>query len=70
MLAAFAQKGYRIIRTPDELKSAASGRMLGLFADEDMNFELDSDLRREPLLADMTRAALEALSRDNPNGFV
>ena len=70
MVAAFAQKGYRVVRTPDELQAAKAGRLLGLFADEDMNFELDRNAQREPLLADMTRAALDTLSRDNPNGFV
>jgi alkaline phosphatase len=70
MIAGFAQKGYRIARTPAELQNPAAGRVLGLFADEDMGFELDRDAAQEPVIADMARAALAALSRDNPNGFV
>ena len=70
IVAAFAQKGYQIARTPTEMKSANGGRLLALFADGDMNFELDRDAAKEPATAEMARAALDVLSRDNPNGFV
>ena len=70
MMAAFAQKGYQVARTPQEMKSANGRRLLALFADGDMNFELDRDPAREPDTAEMARAALDVLSRDNPNGFV
>lgn len=43
-----------MVRTPDGLQAAKSVKLLGLFADEDMNFELDRNAQREPLLADMT----------------
>ena len=70
MVAAFAQKGYQLARTPAEMKAAGGRRLLALFADEDMNFELDRDPAKEPSTAEMARAALNVLSRDNPNGFV
>lgn len=70
MVAAFAQKGYHIARTPEELRSAGGKRLLALFADGDMSFELDRDAAKEPSTAVMARAALDVLSRDNPNGFV
>jgi len=70
MVAAFAQKGYHVARTPEEMRAAGGRRLLALFADGDMNFELDRDPAKEPSTAEMARAALDVLSRDNPNGFV
>src|SRR5882672_3688471 len=70
MIAAFAQKGYRIARDTRELKNAGGAKLLGLFADEDMAFEIDRDPAREPSMAEMARAALDALSSSSPNGFV
>ena len=70
MVAAFAQKGYRIARTSEEMKAADGGRLLALYADEDMDFELDRDAAKEPSTADMARAALAVLARDNSKGFV
>jgi len=70
MIAAFAQKGYQIARDTRELKNARGAKLLGLFADEDMAFEIDRDPAKEPSMAEMTRAALDALSSASPNGFV
>src|SRR5258707_211954 len=65
MVAAFAQKGYRIARTPEEMMAADARRLLALFADEDMDFELDRDAAKEPSTADIARAALGVLARAN-----
>jgi alkaline phosphatase len=70
MIAAFAQKGYAIARNTQELKGAKGAKLLGLFADEDMAFEIDRDPAKEPSTAEMARAALNALSGASPNGFV
>jgi alkaline phosphatase len=70
MIAAFAQKGYAIARNTQELKGAKGAKLLGLFADEDMAFEIDRDPAKEPSTAEMARAALDALSGASPNGFV
>ncbi|HEX9277405.1 MAG TPA: alkaline phosphatase, partial [Casimicrobiaceae bacterium] len=70
MIAAFEQKGYRIARDTRELKNADGAKLLGLFADEDMSFEIDRDPAKEPSMAEMARAALKALSSASPNGFV
>jgi len=70
MIAAFAQKGYRIARDTLEMKNAKGPKLLGLFADEDMSFEIDRDPAKEPSMAEMTRAALATLSGVSPNGFV
>lgn len=67
-LAAFRSKGHALVRNAAELKAARGARLLGLFAEESMDFaiELPAD---QPSFADMTRAALEALSADSPQGF-
>src|SRR5262245_55395481 len=70
IIAAFRAKGYQIARNTAELKSAAGARLLGLFADEDMDFEIDRDPAQEPTTAEMAAAALRALSQQSPNGFV
>ncbi len=70
IIAAFRAKGYQIARNTAELKAATGTRLLGLFADEDMDFELDRDPAKEPTTAEMAAAALRVLSRDSPNGFV
>ena len=70
IIAAFRAKGHQIARNTAELKAASGARLLGLFADEDMDFELDRDPAQEPTTAEMATAALNALSRQSPNGFV
>jgi alkaline phosphatase len=70
ILQAFRAKGHRIVRNTAELNAASGARLLGLFADEDMDFEIDRDPAQEPSTAEMTAAALKALSSENPNGFV
>jgi alkaline phosphatase len=70
IVAAFRAKGHQIVRNNAELKAATAAKLLGLFADEDMDFELDRDPLREPSTAEMAAAALKALSQQSPNGFV
>jgi len=69
IVAAFRAKGYQIARTTAELNAASGARLLGLFADEDMDFEIDRDPKQEPTTAEMAVAALKALSQSS-NGFV
>lgn len=59
------QAGYVYVCTAEMLAGLdldAAPKLLGLFADDDMPFPA------EPTLAEMTRAAIQVLSR-NPNGF-
>lgn len=70
IIAAFRAQGYQVARNTAELKAANGTRLLGLFAEDDMDFELDRDPTREPTTAEMTTAALKALSRESPAGFV
>jgi len=68
LLAALKQKGYMIITNPEELKSASSSKLAGLFAEVDLAYDLDRDPAKEPSLAEMTGTAINLLSR-NKNGF-
>jgi alkaline phosphatase len=70
MIAAFRAKGYQVARTPAELQAAAGPRVLGLFDDGDLDFEIDRDPRAQPSMADMAAAAIRILAQGSPNGFV
>ncbi len=70
VITAFRAKGYQVVRNPAELKAAAGAKLLGLFADDDMDFEIDRDPAKEPTTAEMAAAALKVLSQAGPNGFV
>jgi alkaline phosphatase len=70
IVAAFSQKGYQIVRMPQELTSATGPRLLALFADESMAFEIDRDPATQPSFTEITQAALRVIARDAPNGFV
>ena len=70
MVAQFRAKGYEVASTPQELRAATGPRLLGLFADADMDFELERDPDEQPSFVEMTEAALRVLSQGSPNGFV
>jgi alkaline phosphatase len=70
IIAAFQSKGYTVARNTAQLKAASASRILGLFADEDMAFEIDRDPVEEPTTAEMAAAAIKALSMNNDQGFV
>jgi alkaline phosphatase len=70
IVAAFRARGHQIARNTAEVKAATGPRLLGLFADEDMDFEIDRNPAQEPTTAEMAVAALRALSQQSPNGFV
>jgi alkaline phosphatase len=69
VVAAFRAKGYQVVTTSAELGGAAGAKLLGLFSDDDMDFEIDRDPAKEPTTAEMATAALKALA-PSPNGFV
>jgi alkaline phosphatase len=70
MVAAFRAKGYQVASTPAELQAATGPRVLGLFDDEDLDFEVDRDPKTQPSMAEMAAAAIRILSQGSPNGFV
>ncbi|MHB9097260.1 MAG: alkaline phosphatase [Syntrophales bacterium] len=70
IVAQFRAKGWQVATNTAELKAATGPRLLGLFADEDMDFDIERDPVKEPTMAEMTAGALKVLSQASPNGFV
>ena len=72
LVAVLKKRGYAFIETREELLGLppATQKVWGLFADGAMAYAFDRETLRsgEPSLAEMTRKALEILSR-NPKGF-
>jgi len=69
MFAAFQKQGYVNVSNKQELEKAARSKVLGLFSQRDMPFDLDRDKATEPSIADMTRAAIRLLHDQSPKGF-
>jgi alkaline phosphatase len=75
MFAEFEKKGFHVVRMKDEmLRSKAGKPLLGVFHESGLPYSLDhfADAKLVadiPTLADMTRKAIEQLSK-NPHGFV
>ena len=61
----FQSKGYQYLATPEELSQANATKLLGLFAAEDLDYEIDRDPKETPSLANMLSAGLKALNRSN-----
>ena len=70
VIAAFRAKGWQVARNNAELAAVSAPRVLGLFADDDLDFEIDREPAKEPNTAEMAAAALKALAQTNANGFV
>jgi alkaline phosphatase len=62
-------RGFTYATTGEELAAASGERLLGLFSDEDYLDPIGPRPAGEPSLAEMTDAALRALSRDE-DGFL
>jgi len=69
VVAAFRAKGYQVATRPSELAAASGPKLLGLFSDDDLDFEIERDPAREPTTAEMATAALKALGA-SAAGFV
>lgn len=74
VIEAFKAKGYQYINTPEQLNQIKSIKLLGLFADEDLDYEIDRNSQETPNLAQMVTAALQVLNQDSKKsknrGFV
>jgi alkaline phosphatase len=66
------QKGHAFIQTRDELIHAEGKKVWGMFADDALanDFDRAKFAPQEPSLAEMTRAALRLLSRNNKGFFL
>lgn len=70
----FAQKGYRVARTREEMMGVAQGKALGLFTSSHLPYWVDHKnspelLRTVPTLAEMSRKAIDLL-KGSSNGFL
>ncbi|MCE5223102.1 alkaline phosphatase [bacterium] len=70
MLQILKEKGYDFIETRDELIAQKKPKVWGMFADNDMSYEMDRQTfhPEQPSLAEMTEKAIELLSK-NKKGF-
>ncbi len=64
-----AAGGFDVVLDRNAMLASDSDRLMGLFAPENLPFELDRDLETVPSLVEMTAKAIEILSR-NEGGFV
>lgn len=64
LYADFAAKGYSVVRTREELAASRGSRLLGIFFDGHMPYDIDRVHQgvAVPSLAEMTAAALQVLS--------
>jgi len=62
IIEVFKGQGYQYINTPDQLETVQTSKMLGLFAVEDIDYEIDRDPKAMPSLAQMVSVGLRVLS--------
>jgi alkaline phosphatase len=69
-VAVLRQKGYQVIETRAELLTLSSGRVFGMFSQSHMEADIDraTFAPQEPSLEEMTRKAIEILSK-SADGF-
>ncbi|MCX5811543.1 MAG: alkaline phosphatase [Proteobacteria bacterium] len=63
-------RGYDFVETKTAMQNSTSRKLWGMFADDDMAYEFDRRIfcPGQPALSDMTKKAIEILSK-NPKGF-
>jgi alkaline phosphatase len=66
---AMAGRGFDVVYDRESLLASDADRILGLFAEENVPYELDRDMETVPSLTEMTAKAIEVLSRDE-DGFM
>ncbi len=64
------QNRYAVVETAEEMKKAQGEKILGLFNQGNMLFEIDRKGSQEPSLAEMTTKALEVLSKKEQGFFL
>lgn len=71
LYALFREKGYGVVRTPEELQTANESRLLGVFASSHLPYEIDHRFQgvKAPSLREMAEAALKRLAAYR-QGFV
>lgn len=62
--------GYQVIENKADMKKTNASKLLGLFNDSHMTYELDRDLTNEPSIDEMTNKALDVLQQDDDGFFL
>lgn len=72
LTAVLRDRGYAVVATGPEMQEVKEGKLWGLFAADDMQYDMDRQLiaPHEPSLADMTRKAIEILSQQDKGFFL
>lgn len=68
LLETAKSKGYSFVEDKQGLEKSDSSKLLGLFNDSHLSYELDRRLTKEPSLKEMTRKSLDVLD-ENKQGF-
>jgi alkaline phosphatase len=74
MYAAFAAKGWSVVKTRDEMLAANAKQILGVFGEDALPYSIDrendADLKKNtPTLAEMAQKAIDHM-KSHPKGFV
>ncbi|EZP77325.1 alkaline phosphatase [Parageobacillus genomosp. 1] len=72
MLEVIKKKGYDVVETRDELLRSKSDKIWGAFADDALAQDMNRPYMRpnEPTLAEMTKKAIDTLSKDKDGFFL
>lgn len=70
LLGTAREQGYTVVESADALDQADDGRLLGLFSNSHMAYELDRDGTQQPSLDAMTGAAIDRLSTEEDGYFL
>jgi len=61
---------YQYVTTPGELEKVNNGKLWAMFAPAAMAYDFDRDPAKEPSLAEMTKKAIDILSKDEDGFFL
>ena len=64
-----SRQGIKLYRDDMSALDAPEEKVWGLYGSRDVAYDLDRDPEKTPSLAQLSKAAIEHLDRNNPNGF-
>ncbi|MCX7695864.1 MAG: alkaline phosphatase [Caloramator sp.] len=62
--------GYAIVEDSKSMKETNANKIWGLFSDDAMDFDKDRNPEKQPSLAEMTKKAIDVLSKDKDGFFL
>ncbi|CDF57268.1 alkaline phosphatase [Thermobrachium celere] len=70
LIAELKKMGYAVVEDTKSMKETKANKVWGLFADDAMDHDLDRDPAKQPSLAEMTKKAIDILSKDKDGFFL